>query len=292
VPPQQQPFAACEGPNAVWCADFKGWFRTGDGSRCDPLTLPDAYSRFLLRCQIVPDQGGQTVWPLFEAALRQYGLPAAIRTDNGAPFASRGVGGIRRLSLRWIKLGIRPERIEPGQPQQNGRHERMHLTLKQETASPPAGTLRSQQRRFDAFRREFNEVRPHEALGMATPSSRYVPSPRAYRECAGDVAYPEGLALRRIGTKGKFKWKGHELFLGEVLYREVVGLEALDERYWRAYFGPVALGILDDHERRMLSRAEVRRRGLALSPSARRPPSATLQGASGQEPNVLPMSLD
>lgn len=283
VPPQEQPFGACDGPNAVWCADFKGWFRTGDGRRCDPLTISDAYSRYLLRCQVLDDCGTyESVWPICQAAFSEYGLPGAIRTDNGPPFASRGVAGLSRLSLEWIKLGIRHERIDAGQPQQNGRHERMHQTLKQDAASPPAANGRSQQRRFDRFSREFNQERPHEALGMATPASVYEPSGRVHPGPVGDLRYPAGWACRRVGTKGKLHWNGREVFLGDVLHRELVGLEPLDGRYWRVYFGPVALGILDEHERRILRPGEALGRGLDVIPQAQEPPSAALQEAPGQ----------
>jgi transposase InsO family protein len=166
--PYTEPLAHADGPNRVWCTDFKGWFRTGDGGRVDPLTITDAYSRYLLRCQGVEKTDTPRTRAIFEAAFREYGMPQAIRTDNGAPFASTAVGGLSRLSVWWMKLGIVPERIEAGHPEQNGRHERMHRTLKQETAQPAAANRRAQQRAFDGFREEYNEQRPHEALGMQT----------------------------------------------------------------------------------------------------------------------------
>ncbi len=264
VPRHEGPFAACDGPNTVWCADFKGWFRTADGRRCEPLTISDAYSRYLLRCQVSGRTDGQSVRPLFEAAFRQYGLPYAIRTDNGSPFASRGFLGLTALSLWWVKLGIRPERIEAGHPEQNGRHERMHLTLKQETASPPAANLRRQQERFDAFRAQFNEVRPHEALEMRTPSSLYVRSSRRYPERLDVPEYPSGWAMRRVAY-GRFRWKGANVFIAHVLHGEPIGLEPIDGRYWRAWFGSMSLGILDGDRKRMLNRNECRRAGLPES---------------------------
>ena len=167
VPAWTQPFGSVTAANDTWCADFKGWFRTGDGMRCDPLTISDAHSRMLLRCQALHHGiDTQYVQPVFEAAFREYGLPRHLRTDNGPPFASTGAGGLSRLAVWWIKLGITPERIEPGQPSQNGRHERMHRTLNAATAQPPAATIRAQQRRFDVFRTEYNAERPHEALGL------------------------------------------------------------------------------------------------------------------------------
>ena len=166
-----EPLAHAGASNAVWCADYKGWFRTGDGTRIDPLTITDAYSRYLFRCQAVKAADYAHSKPVFEAAFREYGLPEKLRTDNGAPFGSNGESGLTGLSVWWIKLGIVPEHIEPGKPQQNGRHERMHRTLKQETAKPPARSRRAQQERFDQFRREYNEQRPHQALGHKTPAT-------------------------------------------------------------------------------------------------------------------------
>ena len=172
TPPYTEPLKHAEAPNQVWCADFKGWFLTQDGSRCDPLTITDAYSRYLLRCCAVKRTDGEHAWAVFEAAFREFGLPEAIRTDNGTPFASRAPAGLSQLSMLWLRLGIRHERIEPGQPQQNGRHERMHRTLKQETATPPERNLRRQQMAFLRFQEEFNQARPHEALQYGTPASR------------------------------------------------------------------------------------------------------------------------
>jgi len=253
TPPYTEPFATCDGPNAVWCGDFKGWFRTGDSSRCDPLTITDAASRYLLRCQVVKSTGFETTRGLFEATFRQYGLPLAIRTDNGSPFAGRGIGGLSRLSVWWLKLGIVPERIEPGKPQQNGRHERMHRTLKHETADPPAQTLRSQQCLFDRFRREFNEERPHKALEMRTPASAYVPSSREYPEQLADVEYGDDVEIRRVKSNGVFTWSNRRIFIGEAFGRELVGLTQVDGRYWRVLFGPMKLGVLDSREHRMLT---------------------------------------
>ncbi len=180
APPYTEPFAAADAPNRVWCADFKGWFQTADGERIDPLTITDACSRYLLRCQAVEKMDYTRVRAIFESAFRECGLPGAIRTDNGAPFASRAIAGLSRLAVWWMKLGIVPERIAAGHPEQNGRHERMHRTLKQETASPAAANRRAQQRAFDHFRREYNEERPHEALGLETPGAVYTRSAREY----------------------------------------------------------------------------------------------------------------
>ena len=166
--PYTAPLGHAVESNRVWCADFKGWFRARDGARVDPLTISDAWSRYLLRCQAVEKTNTERVRAIFEAAFREYGLPEAIRTDNGAPFASAALGGLSRLSVWWMKLGITPERIQAGHPEQNGRHERMHRTLKLEVKA--ADDWRAQQRELDRFRHDYNQVRPHEALGMQTPA--------------------------------------------------------------------------------------------------------------------------
>jgi transposase InsO family protein len=239
-----RPFAPVDAPNDLWCIDFKGWFRTRDGARCDPLTLTDADSRMLLACRIVePTAAG--VQPVVEAALREHGLPRAIRSDNGSPFASPGAGGLTRLSVQWLKLGIRLERIVPGQPQQNGRHERMHATLKAETAAPPAATKAEQQGRFDAFRQAFNHDRPHEALGQATPASRYVASPRAYPERIAEPVYDADHAVRRVRQAGDIKWGGELVFISEALAGEPVGIAETEAGDWIVRFAGVDLGLID-----------------------------------------------
>jgi len=278
TPPYTQPFAGCDRPNAVWCGDFKGWFRTGDGQRCDPLTISDAHSRYLLRIQAMTEPRHGPVRGLFEATFREYGLPGAIRTDNGPPFASHGIGGLSRLSVWWVKLGIVPERIDPGQPQQNGRHERMHLTLKQETADPPARTLRGQQARFDHFRGEFNELRPHEALGQKRPGEIYTGSPREYREAAEPVEYPATMAVRSVKGNGVFNWRGQVVFLGEALGRERVGLAEVADGCWGVYFCQKALGIVDERRRKVLDAAEAVRKGM-ISELALRSPFRYAPGA-------------
>jgi transposase InsO family protein len=245
VPAYTQPFASASEPNRVWCADFKGWFRTQDGQRIDPLTLTDAHSRYLLRCQAVEKTDTERVQAIFAAAFGEHGLPEAIRSDNGAPFASRAVAGLSRLSLWWMKLGIRPERIAAGHPEQNGRHERMHRTLKQETASPPAATARAQQRAFQSFRREYNEVRPHEALGMHTPASVYVSSPRPYPGRVREPEYDSNMDVRRVQQLGQFRWRSERIFLTEVLQGERVGLRAIDDRYYHIYFAQLPIALFD-----------------------------------------------
>jgi len=261
-----------DGPNRRWCADFKGWFRTGDGTRCDPLTMTDAYSRFLLRCRIVHRPSYLEARGLFEAAFREYGLPAAIRTDNGSPFATIGPLGLSRLSVWWLRLGIVHERIDPGCPEQNGSHERMHGTLKKETASPPAATLRAQQTRFDRWVPQYNRERPHEGLpGMATPASLYASSPRPYPQQLAEVQYPAGYHRRRVDT-GKFTWHDRKVFVSHALEGQTIGLTPLlpratteqettrdsEDRYWRVHFASLELGIFDAKRRRLLRPREQR----------------------------------
>ena len=259
TPPQTEPFIAVKRPNDVWCADFKGWFRTGDGSRCEPLTITDACSRYVLVCTRVPTTRQVHVRPHFERAFRKYGMPSAIRTDNGPPFASRAVGGLTRLSTWWITLGIRPERIEPGEPQQNGRHERMHLTLKQETASPPRRSLRAQQRAFNRFVQEFNYERPHEALGNHAPADVYEPSHRQYPRKPPDVVYPPYFATRSVRRDGYFKWGGRYTHLTEALAGHRVGFEPSTDDCWRVYFGPHYLGMFDEVAGKVISPPSPRR---------------------------------
>jgi putative transposase len=247
-----EPFIGCDTPNAVWSADLKGWFQTGDGTRCDPLTISDNYSRFLLRCRAVNPADYETIQPIFEAAFREYGLPVAIRTDNGPPFATTTVGGLSRLSIWWLKLGIIPERIEPGKPEQNGRHERMHRTLKQETASPPQRTWRQQQQAFDRFRREYNQDRPHEAIGQQPPASLYLPSPQPHPLRVPEITYPEGTVIRTVLSQGDISWKNRHVYLSQTLAGELVGLRQVTDRLWDIYFGPIKLAQLEPYEHRLI----------------------------------------
>jgi len=247
--PYTAPFASASEPNRVWCGDFKGWNRTRDGERIDPLTISDACTRYLLRCQAVEKMDRARVQAIFEAAFREYGLPQAIRTDNGAPFASRAIAGLSRLALWWMKLGIVPERIQPAHPEQNGRHERMHLTLQQETMAPMAANRRAQQRRFDQFRSEYNQLRPHEALEMRTPASCYAPSPRVYPARLREPDYDTSLRVRRVNRGGQFSWRHHDVFLSETLMGERVGLEPIDDRWYTIYFAQFPLGQFDSRTR-------------------------------------------
>ena len=242
VPPRTAPLAHAVEPNRVWCADFKGDFPLAGGARCSPLTITDACSRYLLRCQALLETSLAQVQPLFEATFREWGLPEVIRTDNGPPFASAGAGGLTRLSVWWVKLGVRPERIDPGQPAQNGRHERMHGTLKAEACQPRQRSLRAQQRRFDEFRRVFNEERPHEALGQRPPAALHVPSPRPFPDRLPELVYPEADAVRWVRPNGSLRWRNGEVYITQALAGEPVGLTQLGDRLWEVAFGPLVLG--------------------------------------------------
>lgn len=260
-------------PNVVWCIDFKGWWRTEDGMRCDPLTLTDAYSRFLLCAELLERCDYECSRRVLERVFGEYGLPQVIRSDNGSPFASLGAGGLSRLAVWWVKLGITPERIAPAQPQQNGRHERMHRTLKAECATAPAADRAAQQRRLDEFRAEFNHQRPHEALGQTPPAQHYQASPRPYPDRLKDPCYPAGYELRRVRHNGEIRWEGELVFLGEALCGEVIGLGENHDGDQEVYFGPVHLGTIDVVAcslRRPQSPSTVRRGGKPSSRSSRK----------------------
>lgn len=245
APPAGAPFAACAGANDVWAIDFKGWFLTGDGARCEPLTLSDAHSRYLLRCQVLPRSDAEHVWPILDAAFREFGLPQRLRSDNGPPFACTGAGGLSRLAVLLVKAGVAPERIAPGKPQQNGRLERLHLTLLQDTANPPARSLREQLDRLHAFRRLYNEERPHQALANATPAEHYAPSPRRFDGVLRQPEYPRDQQVRRVRSNGEIKWQGKLVYISSALAGEPIGLAPGDNGHWRLSYGPVALGVID-----------------------------------------------
>src|SRR5439155_22653671 len=242
--PYAERLAAYAAPNAIWCADFKGHFAVGD-ARCHPLTIMDGFSRYLLRCQGMTRPLSAPVRTVFESAFREFGLPQTIRTDNGAPFSTLAAGGLSRLAVWWIRLGIRPERILPGRPDQNGRHERMHSTLKAETVRPPRSSFRAQQRAFQTFRHEYNHERPHEALAYETPAAQYEPSPRAYPRQLPQPEYPAHFRVERAYPNGVISFRETQWYLTNCLAGELVGLEEVDENRWTVYFGPVELGVLD-----------------------------------------------
>jgi transposase InsO family protein len=231
-------------PNAIWCADFKGHFPVG-GKRCHPLTLSDGYSRYLLRCKALHRPLSGPSQKVFESAFREFGLPEVIRTDNGAPFSTLAPGGLSRLAIWWIKLGIKPERIMPGRPDQNGRHERMHSTLKAETAKPPSLSFKAQQRRFDEFQKEYNEIRPHEALNQNVPSSLYRQSSRKFPNRLPEIEYPSHFRVFKAYPNGVISFSETQWYISGCLRNEFIGLESLDEDRWKVYFGHILLGIID-----------------------------------------------
>lgn len=233
------------GPNDTWCVDFKGDFALGDGTRCYPLTVTDLHSRYLLGVTCLRSVDGEPVRTAFERLFALYGLPARIRSDNGVPFATTAPGGLSPLAIGWIKRGITLERTDPGHPEQNGAHERMHRTMKDDTTKPPEQDLAAQQVRLDRFRREYNELRPHESLGQTTPASHYSPSLRAAPAVLADPTYAEDWRTLRVGAQGKIELRGRRVCLHAMLTGERVGLEPLEEHRWAVFFGPVRLGVID-----------------------------------------------
>ena len=247
-------------PNATWTADFKGEFRTRDGHLCFPLTVQDGYTRFLLECRGMLRLDLQATIRRFCHLFREFGLPQRIRTDNGHPFASNAIGRLSQLSIWWITLGITPELIEPGKPQQNPRHERMHRDLKKETA-PSRSDLRTQQQCFNRFRRIYNFERPHESLAMQTPSTLYRPSPRPYTERPEPIEYPAHFEVRLVSQDSTIRWQSRKVFVSHLLGRQEVGLEQVSDGVWSVYFGPVHLGWLDESDFRIMDvKGQKRRR--------------------------------
>lgn len=245
----ERPFNAVEQPNDTWCIDFKGWFRTRDGTRCDPLTVTDAFSRYLLACEIMPEQT-ESVQVAVDCLFSEYGLPLAMRSDNGAPFGGSGPAGLSRLSVHWLKLGLRLERIVPGKPQQNGQHERMHKTLKEDTTQPPADTAAEQQQRFEAFRRLYNTERPHEALDQTPPADHYRSSPRPMPSRIEEPWYDANHEVRRVRTNGEIKWRGGTYFVSETLAGEPVGITETASGHSVVRFAGIDLGIIDPRKER------------------------------------------
>lgn len=259
TPIYEGPFAGSLSPNDVWAADFKGWFRTQNGVRIDPLTVTDCASRYLIRCRAVEKTNGESVKAQFTAAFQEFGLPGALKTDNGVPFATVGLGGLSELSVWLIKLGITPERIRPGHPEENGAHERMHRTLKQETANPPQANAVAQQSAFDQFQAEYNDERPHEAIGMKTPAEVYVPSPRSFPKRLPEMEYPGGSITRHVTDNGTITFRDKRIYLSNALIDEPVRLEEKDSE-WHVWYGPILLGELD------LKREMIKRRPTKVLP--------------------------
>jgi|SRR5688572_12255858 putative transposase len=244
--PGSQTRTVAKDPNDVWTVDFKGKFRMGNGQYCHPMTLMDDATRYVLKCRGLVSQRGDLCRPVFEAAFREYGLPKVIRSDNGKPFADVGVGRLSVLSVWWIKLGIWPEQIRLGQPQENGRHERMHRELKRETARPPAGNAPAQQRRFDRFLSEYNEVRPHEGIGFRRPGDLYSPSFTTFPTVLREVEYPGHFEVRSVMDGGCFSWRGENIYVSATLAGERVGLLEVDDGIWRVFFDRLELGVVDE----------------------------------------------
>jgi len=236
-------------PNVVWTVDFKGEFRTGDGCLCYPFTLRDLYSRFVLRCTALPSVAMAHTQPQLARAFAEFGLPERIRSDNGPPFGSpTSLARLSRLAVWWLRLGVWPERITPGRPQQNGAHEQFHRVLKRETACPPAASRRAQQRRFGTFVTEYNDERPHEALAQTPPATRYTPSPRPMPRRVPAPVYPAAWAVRRVLRGGEIKWRGRPLFLTHVLAGEDVALEPTDDGVWLVRFAALPLAVFHERE--------------------------------------------
>lgn len=234
-------------PNSCWSVDFKGQFRTLDGNYCLPLTVSDNFSRYLLACKALEGTSMEPVKAAFTRLFHEYGLPEWMRSDNGTPFAAYTLGRLIRLSVWWIRLGILPDLIQPGRPQQNGKHERMHKTLKNETTKPPAHNNRSQQRKFNVFMNEYNYVRPHESLEINTPGSIYIPSTRPMPTRLPQIEYPDHFEVRYVSATGGIKWKCDWYNVSSVLVGEYVGLEEVDDDQWDIYFGPIKLGRLHEY---------------------------------------------
>jgi len=265
-PPGMPPRTPITTVNEVWTTDFKGQFRTGDGVYCYPLTLRDGFSRFVLRCDALSSPTYEATRARFERAFAEYGLPDRIRSDNGTPFAGTGLGRLSRLSVWWMRLGITPERIAPGHPEQNGSHEQFHSVLKAATTRPPAANAAAQQRRFTRFCAEYNDERPHEALQDQPPASCYQPSARSFPSRLPPVAYPGHLDIRRVSTIGQVAWRGQVWFLSGALGGEDVAFEEVDDGLWTVYFSTVALGRLDERRRRIQPIAPLTEGRSAASP--------------------------
>jgi putative transposase len=243
--PATHPLGDVNNSNDVWMADFKGWFLTKDGGKCEPLTITDGHTRYLIKCTHVRRKSADFIWPIFEEAFKEYGLPNRLRTDNGPPFGSLGIGRLTSLSVKLIKAGVVPEWINPGHPEENGRHERFHATLKQEVANPPAKNLREQIARMNSFQEEYNHERPHESLGQQPPGRHYYASPRKWD---GELRKPEydtrEMEVRKVGQSGCIWIKQKEYYVGTVLEGEYVGMKRETGEEQELYYGPIYLGKL------------------------------------------------
>jgi putative transposase len=243
LPIRSAPLAHCKNPNDVWSADFKGWFLAANGEKCEPFTLSDGSSRFLLRCLHLCLKNESHVWAVLDNAFREYGLPKYLRTDNGPPFATTGAGRLSRLSVKLLQAGVIPDWIEPGEPQQNGRHERMHGTLQAEMGHLP--NLAKQRIKLAEFREYYNFERPHEALGQKPPGSVYYPSDREWKGRLVSPEYGSGIKVGKVRSCGKMSFFDKEIYIARVLAGEPVGLKEIEEKVFEVYYGPIFLGIID-----------------------------------------------
>ena len=257
--------------NATWTTDFKGEFLTGDGAYCYPLTLRDGFSRFVLRCDALRGQTTDATRRCFDRAFAQYGLPERIRSDNGVPFASAGLGRLSQLSVWWIRLGILPERIALGRPDQNGSHEQFHSVLKADTTRPAARDAAAQQRRFARFCREYNYERPHEALNNDVPAAHYASSPRPLPRRLPPLEYPGDVEIRRVSCIGQVSWRGAPLFLSLALVGQDVAFEEVDDDIWTIRFATMAIGRYDGRRHCLHPIAPMPTRGRSASSAGSAP---------------------
>lgn len=264
---QRPSLTGATAPNQVWTADFKGWFRSGNGQRIEPLTVRDLFSRYVLEIRLLPDQRWRPVKAVFLRLFQQYGLPQVIRTDNGGPFASTGPAGLSRLSAWWMALGIQVEFIRPGHPEENGAHEQMHRVFKAETTRPPTRTRQGQQHRTTGWIRNYNRLRPHEALGQEVPAHRYRKSMHRLARPRRAESYPAGWPQRQVRSNGEIKWRGRRRFIGEAFIRQRLGLKPLRAGIHAVYFGPLLIGHLhEDDPGAMRPAAYLRRKATVNKP--------------------------
>ena len=250
IPLYPSPFDAVTHPNQLWTVDFKGQFKVGSGHWCFPLTVMDYNSRFLIACDGLKGTATPATMRAFKRIFKEYGLPERIRSDNGVPFATRAAGGLSRLSAWWVRLGILPERIEPGRPQQNGQHERMHRTLKQAVTKPSCKTLAAQQRCFNDFREEYNTYRPHESLNQELPCDHYEPALKSYPSKLPEIVYPDYYDVKKVRDSGVVYWRSGQVYISNILSNEWIGMNEIDDGIWDVYFGPVRLGSFDRRDQK------------------------------------------
>lgn len=247
--PATDPLGSLTDCNDTWAVDLKGWFLTGDGRKCEPLTITDCFTRYLIRCTHLEQHTVEYVWPIFEEAFREYGLPNRVRSDNGPPFGSVGAGRLTRLSVNLIKAGVIPEWIQPGHPEENGRHERFHLTLKQDVASPPKETLALQIQAMSQFQHEYNFERPHEALDMKTPGSCFHSSLRTWDGKLNPPEYDtQEMTVRKVCQSGCIWLKQTEYYIGQALTGEYIGLKLGEDDVLKVYYGSIYLGKLSSRK--------------------------------------------